>query len=192
MKYFYQSFIALLALTIICGIIYPLFIFIIGKTVFPFQANGSIIEHNGQAIGSTLIGQPFSGNQYFWSRPSATANYPYNALASGGSNLGPLNPALIDSVKDRAIQLQQTNSSAPIPVDLVTASGSGLDPDISIAGAYYQMQRIAQARHISVSQVQEVIDRHSHYPLLGFLGTPHVNVLELNLALNNLNVQEEK
>lgn len=192
MKYLYQSFVALVVLTIICGIIYPFFMFVVAKSVFPFQANGSIIEHNGQPIGSTLIGQQFSGNQYFWSRPSATANYQYNALASGGSNLGPLNPALIDGIKQRASQLQMADSSAPIPVDLVTASGSGLDPDITIAAAYYQMQRIAQARHISVSQVQELIDRHSHYPLFGFLGTPHVNVLELNLALDNIIVAQEQ
>lgn len=192
MKYFYQSFVALSALMIICGIIYPLFIYVIGKTVFPFQANGSIIEQNGQPIGSTLIGQQFTGNQYFWSRPSATGNYPYNALASGGSNLGSLNPQLITNVKNQASLLQTTNPEMPIPVDLVTASASGLDPDISIAGAYYQMQRIAQARHLSVSDVQELIDNHSYYPLLGFLGTPHVNVLELNLALDNIKIQEEK
>lgn len=187
MKYIYQSFMALVMLTVITGIIYPIFIYAVGKSAFPFQANGSIIQQNGKAIGSQLIGQQFTQPKYFWSRPSATANYPYNALASGGSNLGPLNPQLLANIKANAAQLSSAaGNSAPIPVDLVTASGSGLDPDISVAAAYYQMQRIAQVRHISVSQVQELIDDYGKFPLFGFIGEPRVNVLQLNLALDQL------
>ena len=187
MKYIRQSLVLLAILTLITGVIYPLFIYAIGKTVFPVQANGSLIEQNGQLIGSSLIGQQFSQNKYFWSRPSASSNNPYNALASGGSNLGPLNPQLVSNVKDRVALLQTGNlSNAPIPVDLVTASGSGLDPEISVSGAYFQMQRIAQVRHLSVSQVQEIIDKNAKYPLFGFLGEARVNVLALNIALDKI------
>ena len=192
MKYIYQSFMALLLMTIICGVIYPLFIWAIGKTTFPYQANGSIIEHNGQAVGSLLIGQEFTQAKYFWSRPSATGNYPYNALASGGSNLGPLKPAFLTSVQQRSANLQKYNSSAAIPSDLVTASGSGLDPEISIAAAEYQAPRIALQRHLTTNQVEELIAQKSHYPILGFIGEARVNVLELNLALDNLATKEER
>ena len=188
MKALKQSIIALLILTVITGIIYPLITYGIGQLFFNYQANGSIIYQNDKAIGSELIGQQFTSNKYFWSRPSATANYPYNGLGSGGSNLGPLNPQLIEGIKERVHTLQQAspNNTSQIPVDLVTASGSGLDPEISIEAAYYQMPRIAQIRHISVSQLQELVDKNTHYPLFGFLGEARVNVLKLNLALDKL------
>ncbi len=185
MKSLRQAIIALAILTVITGVIYPLFIYLIGKTVFPYQANGSLIVKNDQVIGSELIGQQFSQAKYFWSRPSATGNYPYNGLASGGSNLGPLNPTLVSQIADRVKSLQNS-SGMPIPVDLVTASASGLDPEISVAAAYYQIGRIANARHLSVSQVQTLVDQNAKYAAFGFLGEPRVNVLKLNLALDNL------
>lgn len=185
MKYIRQSFMTLIIFTIICGVIYPLAIYGVGQLFFAHGANGSLIEKDGQLIGSTLIGQQFTQDKYFWSRPSATANYPYNALASGGSNLGPLNPILLEQVKQRAIALRQANTdNEVIPVDLVTASGSGLDPDISLAAANYQAQRIANTRHVSLQQVQDLINKHAHHKIFGFFGEASVNVLELNLALD--------
>jgi len=187
MKTLRQSVIALAILTIITGIIYPLVVYGIGQILFKYQANGSIIVENGKAVGSELIGQQFSQPGYFWSRPSATGNYAYNSLASGGSNFGPLNPQLVEAVKERVTVLQTSNhNNTQIPIDLLTASGSGLDPEISIAAAYYQMPRIAQIRHISVSQLQELVDRNTRYPLFGFFGEARVNVLNLNLALDKL------
>jgi len=187
MKTLRQSVIALAILTIITGIIYPLVVYGIGQILFKYQANGSIIVENGKAVGSELIGQQFSQPKYFWSRPSATGNYAYNGLASGGSNFGPLNPQLVEAVKERVTVLQTSNhNNTQIPIDLVTASGSGLDPEISIAAAYYQMPRIAQIRHISVSQLQELVDRNTRYPLFGLFGEARVNVLNLNLALDKL------
>lgn len=185
MKYIRQSFITLMVFTIICGIIYPLAIYGIGQLFFANQANGSLIEKNGQFIGSKLIGQQFTQDKYFWSRPSATTNYPYNALASGGSNLGPLNPVLLDQINERATKLRKSNNSnTAIPVDLVTASGSGLDPDISLAAANYQVERIAKARNLTTQQVQDLINQYAQHKLFGFLGEASVNVLELNLALD--------
>ena len=184
MKYIYQSIVSLLILSVIVGIIYPVFIYLIGQSAFAFQANGSIIynqEH--KAIGSSLIGQQFSQSQYFWSRPSATSNYPYNALASGGSNLGPLNPQLESNVAQYASALN-ASSTQSVPVDLVTASGSGLDPEISLAAAYYQVPRVAEARHLPVNTIKTLIENNTKYPTLGFLGEVRVNVLQLNLALD--------
>lgn len=185
MKYIRQSFITLMVFTIICGIIYPLAIYGIGQIFFHDQANGCLIKKNGQLVGSRLIGQQFTQNKYFWSRPSATANYPYNALASGGSNLGPLNPILLEQIKQRATQLSESNhNKTAIPVDLVTASGSGLDPDISLAAANYQIARIAKARNLTIQQVHNLINQYTQHKLFGFLGEASVNVLALNLALD--------
>ncbi len=175
----------LLALTVITGVIYPLIVTGVAQIAFPAQANGSLIERDGTLIGSRLIGQAFSAPQYFWSRPSATVPQPYNGLDSGGSNLGPLNPALIAHVKARiaALRAADPGNPAPIPVDLVTSSASGLDPDISLAAAYYQAARVARARGLSVAQVKALIAAHARGGELGVLGDPRVNVLELNLAL---------
>ncbi len=178
----------LLVLTVITGVIYPLVVTGIAQVAFPAQANGSLIKRHGRLIGSRLIGQPFSAPRYFWSRPSASSPQPYNGLDSGGSNLGPLNPALIAAVKARiaALRAADPGNHAPIPVDLVTASGSGLDPDISLAAAYYQAGRVARARGLSVAEVRELIAAHARGGELGVLGDPRVNVLELNLALDTM------
>jgi K+-transporting ATPase ATPase C chain len=177
----------LLCLTILTGGVYPLLITGITKLVFPSQAAGSLLVQNGKVVGSKLIGQNFSDPKYFWSRPSATAPYANNALASAGSNLGPLNPALVDAVKSRidVLKAADPTNNNKIPVDLVTASASGLDPDISVAAALYQLDRVARARGINVDIVRAQIDAHTRDSLLGFLGEPRVNVLELNLALDN-------
>jgi K+-transporting ATPase ATPase C chain len=155
---------------------------------FPEQANGSLIVHNGKVIGSKLIGQYFDKPEYFWSRPSATSPFPYNAAASGGSNLGPTNPALIEAVKARvaAFRAADPGNAPPIPVDLVTASGSGLDPHISPAAALYQVKRVARARGLDESTVQTLVTQHTEGRQFGLLGEPRVNVLELNLALDAL------
>lgn len=173
-------------LTVLCGVVYPLAVTGIGAAVFPAQAAGSIVEVDGHAAGSTLIGQSFSSNKYFWGRPSATGPMPDNAANSGGSNQGPLNPAFADSVKSRidALRAADPDNKAPIPVDLVTASGSGLDPDISIAAALYQAPRIARERHLRQDKVDQLIEREARGRVAGFLGEPHVNVLALNLALD--------
>ena len=175
-----------LLLMAITGIVYPLVVTGIGQVLFPTQAGGSLIVRNGKAIGSSLIGQPFSDPKYFWSRPSTTTPQPYNGTGSTGSNLGPLNPALTDAVKARidALRAVDPTNKAPIPVDLVTASGSGLDPDISLAAAYYQVPRIARVRGMTVEAVKQLIAAHARGRVLGFLGEPRVNVLELNLALD--------
>ncbi|MYM70075.1 potassium-transporting ATPase subunit KdpC [Pseudoduganella sp. FT55W] len=174
------------ALTLICGVLYPLAVTGIGSAAFPAQAAGSIVEVNGKAIGSSLIGQAFSSPQYFWGRPSATAPMPNNAAGSGGANQGPTNPALIDAVKGRieALRAADPANTAAIPIELVTASASGLDPEISVAGARYQAGRIAVARKISVEQVWSLIDAHQQRQWLGFFGETRVNVLALNLALD--------
>lgn len=180
------SLLMLLVFTVVTGVLYPLAVTGIAQAVFPRQANGSLIRQHGQVIGSALIGQPFSSPQYFWSRPSATTSFPDNSLASGGSNLGPTNPLLLQQVKARIAALHAADPSqhAPIPVDLVTASGSGLDPDISPAAALYQVPRIARLRHLSEQQVRALVARYTTLRQLGFLGEPRVNVLELNLALD--------
>jgi K+-transporting ATPase ATPase C chain len=172
-------------LSAITGIVYPLTVTGIAKAVFPAQAAGSLIEVQGKAVGSALIGQNFSDPKNFWGRPSATTPDANNASASGGSNLGPLNPALIDAVRGRiaALRAADPDNTRPIPVDLVTASASGLDPHISAAAARYQAARVARARGLGLAQVESLIEQHSEGALLGFIGEPRVNVLELNLAL---------
>ncbi|EJL69376.1 K+-transporting ATPase, C subunit [Variovorax sp. CF313] len=176
-------FVLLSALT---GLIYPMAVTGVAKTAFPAQADGSLIVLDGTVVGSKLIGQNFSDPKHFWSRPSATAPQPYNASASGGSNQGPLNPALADAVKARveALRAADPDNIAPVPVDLVTASASGLDPDISLAAAQYQAARVARVRGMPLSEVQSLIDRNTQKPLLGFLGEARVNVLALNIALD--------
>ncbi|RBA23540.1 potassium-transporting ATPase subunit KdpC [Herminiimonas fonticola] len=173
-------------LTLICGVIYPYAITGIGKLAFSEQAEGSLLTRSGQVVGSSLIGQAFSSPQYFWGRPSATSPMPNNAAASSGSNQGPLNPALIDSVKGRIAALKAADpvNALPVPVDLVTASASGLDPEISLAAARYQAARIARAREMQPEEVQSIIDRYSQAQYFGFFGEPRVNVLALNLALD--------
>ncbi len=178
----------LVIMTLITGIAYPLVLSGLAHWIFPEQAAGSVIVKDGRPIGSRLIGQAFSDPRYFWSRPSATAPQPYNGLGSTGSNLGPLNPALTDAVKARidALHAADPGNRAPIPVDLVTASASGLDPDISLAAADYQAPRIARVRGLDLAAVRALIDTHAEGRWLGFLGEPRVNVLELNLALDAL------
>ena len=177
-----------LLLTALTGFIYPLVVTGLAQLLFPRQAAGSLVMRNGRALGSRLIGQSFSAPGYFWGRPSATTPQPYNGTASGGSNLGPLNPALLDAVKPRiaALRAADPGNEAPVPVDLVTASGSGLDPEISVAAADYQAARIARARGLAPERVRALIAQHSEGRLLGVLGEPRVNVLELNLALDAL------
>ncbi len=179
--------ISLLALmTVLLGLAYPLVITGIAEAAFPRQAAGSLIYQGGRLIGSTLIGQHFSQPQYFWSRPSATAPQPYNGLASSGSNWGPLNPALLDAVRGnaKALRAADPDNRQPIPVDLVTASASGLDPDISPAAAYYQAARVARARNLPPGQVEALIKAHEKGRLFGLIGERRINVLELNLALD--------
>lgn len=174
------------ALTLLCGVLYPAAVTGVGRAAFAHQADGSLLQAGGKTVGSSLIGQPFSSPGYFWGRPSATVPMPGNAAGSGGSNLGPTNPALLDAVKERVSALQRADpgNRAPIPVDLVTASASGIDPDISVAGAEYQAARVAAARGLPARQVRALIAAHRQDPLLGFLGEPRVNVMALNLALD--------
>jgi potassium-transporting ATPase KdpC subunit len=178
----------LLIFTILAGLIYPLAVTGIAQLVFPRQANGSLIVQNGQVVGSFLIGQPFDDPKYFWGRLSATGPYPYNAAASSGSNVGPTNPALLDEVNARiaALNAADPGNTQPIPVDLVTSSGSGLDPDISVAAALYQLPRVARARGLSESSVRSLLDKSTQARQFGFLGEPRVNVLELNLTLDSI------
>ena len=178
-----------LVLTVITGIVYPVVMVGISHLLFPVQANGSLNERNGQVIGSTLIGQNFAGEKYFHPRPSAAGDKGYDASSSGGSNSGPTNKAFIDTVRSRVKALRESESGlnrSAIPVDLVTASGSGLDPEISIAGAMLQVPRIARARGLTDQAVQELVDAHVSGRWLGLIGEPGVNVLELNLALDDL------
>ena len=175
-----------LILTAITGIAYPLVVTGIAQAIFPAQAAGSLVVSRGKVVGSSLVGQNFNDPQHFWSRPSATAPQPYNGMASSGSNLGPLNPALTDGIKSRIDALHQVDptNNAPIPVDLVTASGSGLDPDISLAAANYQVPRVARERGLQPQAVQALVAAHAQGRWLGILGEPRVNVLALNLALD--------
>lgn len=176
-----------LGLTVITGVAYPLLVTGAAQAVFPHEANGSIIDAGGKPVGSSLIGQTFDAPRYFWSRPSATSPGPYNGASSGGSNQGPTNPALTDAAKKRlaALQAADPQNTAPVPVDLVTASGSGLDPEISPAAARYQVSRVARARGMDAAAVQALVDAHTKGRQFGVLGEPRVNVLELNLALDD-------
>ncbi|MBP1646772.1 MAG: potassium-transporting ATPase subunit [Bacteroidetes bacterium] len=176
----------LLVLTVITGGFYPLLVTGISQLLFPSKANGSIIEENGQRRGSKLIGQQFTSPKYFWSRLSATSPFAFNAAASTGSNYGPLNPAFTKATKDRVDLLHSVDSTntQPIPVDLVTASGSGLDPHISIAAALYQVQRVARERNMTEGRARALVDQYTESRGLGILGEPAVNVVELNLALD--------
>jgi len=174
--------------TLLTGLVYPLAITLIAQGAFPHRANGSVMERQGQPIGSELIGQPFDDPRYFWGRPSATEKVPYNAASSSGSNLGPTNPDLLKSVKERieAIRQAHPDQEGPIPVDLVTASASGLDPHISPAAAEFQVARVAKARGISEDSVRQLVASHTEGRTLGMLGEPRVNVLQLNLAVGGV------
>ncbi len=173
-------------LTALTGVVYPLVVTGIGQVAFPDQAAGSLLLRDGKPIGSSLIGQNFSDPKYIWGRPSATGPMASNASNSGGSNQGPLNPALSDAVKGRIVALRAADpgNTAPVSVDLVTASGSGLDPHISIAGAQFQAARVAKARRVPLPQIQQLIEKYTEGRLLGFIGEPRVNVLRLNIALD--------
>ena len=186
MKQFRIAVLSTLVLTALTGLLYPFAITGLAQLLFPKQANGSLIYKDGKTVGSSLIGQPFDDPKYFWSRPSATGPVPYNGAASSGSNLGPTNPALFKAVQDRvnALRKADPDNTQPIPVDLVTASASGLDPHISPAAAAYQAGRVAKVRGISLATVQELIQKHTQGRFLGLLGEPGVNVLELNLDLD--------
>lgn len=176
----------LIVFTVITGVLYPFAVTGIAQVIFPDRANGSLIKQAGKAVGSELIGQQFSETKYFWSRLSATSPYAYNAGASSGSNYGPLNPALLDAVKKRIQDLKAADSlnTLPIPVDLVTSSGSGLDPHISVAAALYQLPRVARVRGMGSERLRSLVDKFTEGRQLGFLGESRVNVLELNLALD--------
>jgi K+-transporting ATPase ATPase C chain len=178
--------VSFLVLTLLTGIAYPLVVTGISQGLMPGQANGSLIMQDGKPVGSSLIGQSFSDPKYFWSRPSATGPTPYNASASSGSNQGPTNPALMDAVKGRVQALRDADpgNQQPVPVDLVTASASGLDPHISPAAAEYQLARVARVRNLSPDAVRKLVAEHTEGRQLGILGEPRVNVLELNLALD--------
>ncbi|OAJ53228.1 K+-transporting ATPase subunit C [Paraburkholderia ginsengiterrae] len=175
-------------LTVMVGVVYPLVVTGIGHAVFPSQTSGSLIEHNGKLVGSAVIGQQFDAPYYFWGRLSATTPMPYNAQNSGGSNLGPTNPALADEIKGRidALKAAGTDMSQPVPVDLVTSSASGLDPEISPAAAAYQAARVAKARGLTADQVNALVSRYTSARQWGILGEARVNVLKLNLALDDL------
>jgi K+-transporting ATPase ATPase C chain len=179
-----QLFIILLFLT---GVLYPLVVTILAHVIFPHQAEGSLIyKADGACIGSSLIGQPFSDSRYFWSRPSATADFPYNPQASGGSNLGPMNQNLLEHTKERVASFRSTGINGLIPTELVTASGSGLDPHISLEAAMIQIPRVARERHVSEEKIHNLVMNCLEDRQFGFLGTKRVNVLKLNLALDNL------
>jgi potassium-transporting ATPase KdpC subunit len=189
--------VVLVALTLITGLVYPLVMTGIAQVAFPYQANGSMIERDGKVVGSALIGQDFESDKYFHGRPSATTApdpkdptktvpAPYNAANSGGSNLGPSNKALVDRVKGDLAKLQKENPGTPVPVDLVTTSASGLDPDISPAAALFQVPRVAKARNVPEQRVRQLVEGNTDGRLFGLLGEPRVNVLKLNIALDHL------
>ena len=197
MKHIRPAIVMILAMTVLTGLIYPLVMTGIAQAVFPYQANGSLIQKDGKVIGYTLIGQSFTSDKYFHGRPSATTGpdpkdptktvpTPYNAANSSGSNLGPTSKALVDRVKGDAEALAKENPNTPIPSDLVTTSASGLDPDITPAGALFQVPRVAKARGLPEDQVKQLVEAHITGRLLGMIGEPHVNVLELNIALDAL------
>jgi potassium-transporting ATPase KdpC subunit len=188
LKLIRQSLAVLIAFTVIAGVVYPLVVTGLARGLFPSQAGGSLIQQEGKTVGSALIGQPFTAPGYFWSRPSATSPFPYNAAASTGSNLGPTNPDLLSAVQARieALRAADPGNTGKIPVDLVTSSGSGLDPDISPAAAEYQVGRVARARGLPAEQVRQLVAAHTRGRQFGVLGEPRVNVLELNIALDRI------
>ena len=176
----------LVLLSVVTGLVYPAIVTAIAQVIFPRQANGSLVVRDGKVVGSSLIGQQFDDPKFFWGRPSATSPFQYNAGASSGSNLGPTNPALTKAVQERvdALRAADPDNKAPVPVDLVTTSGSGLDPHISPAAALYQVGRVAKARKMDQTAVRRLVEQNSEGRQLGFLGEPRVNVLALNLALD--------
>ena len=178
--------VSLALFTAITGVLYPGAVTVVAQLVFPHQAAGSLVVEGGKTVGSSLIGQPFDDPKYFWGRPSATSPYGYNAASSSGSNLSPTNPDQVKTVQGRvdALRVADPGNTAPVPVDLVTASGSGLDPDISPAAALYQVGRVARARKLDEAVVRDLVARFTEHRQLGFLGEPRVNVLRLNLALD--------
>jgi K+-transporting ATPase ATPase C chain len=178
----------LLSFVIITGLLYPLMITVAAQVIFPRQANGTPIFKDGKLVGSELIGHQFDQTEYFWGRLSATAGFPYNAMASGGSNLSVLNPVLEKRISNRiaALRAADPENPLPIPVDLITASGSGLDPHISVASAEYQAARVARERNLPIEEVDQLIAKHTHGRIFGILGENIVNVLELNLALDGI------
>jgi K+-transporting ATPase ATPase C chain len=191
LKMLRQSVVVLVLLGVLVGVIYPLAVTGISRAFFSHQAEGSLIVKNGKVAGSELIGQSFTDAKFFWSRPSATPESPYNGEASSGSNLGPMNPALLAAVEDRiqALRALDPTKTEPVPVDLVTASGSGLDPDISPAAAEYQVNRVARARGLAVATVRALVAQYTNGRQWGVCGESRVNVLELNLALDDLSVR---
>jgi K+-transporting ATPase ATPase C chain len=186
MKQLRPALVSLALLTVLTGVVYPVAVTVVAQALFPAQANGSLVVKDGKPVGSTLIGQPFDDPKYFWSRLSATSPVGYNGAASSGSNLGPLSDALIDAVKGRidALKAADPDNTLPIPIDLVTASGSGLDPHISPAAARYQLARVARARGVPEATVRDLIARHTAGRQWGVFGEPVVEVLDLNLALD--------
>ena len=186
LKEFRSALILLMALSILTGMLYPALVTGVAKVAFANASDGSLLESDGRIVGSRLVGQHFSDPKHFWGRPSATSPMPYNAASSGGSNQGPLNPALADAVKERIKSLKSSDptQTSPIPIDLVTTSASGLDPHISVAAALWQVPRIARERHLSEQEVRTVVNAQTEGRQLGFLGEPRVNVLALNLHLD--------